>query len=167
MELPGGVHVVLQELVARAEVAHRDPLRLEVAELLAQRGLTLEGRRVVLVHATSLLRHGTLELILDDRLLSQQRGHVGMLRPQLVAHRRLLRLEVHQSQVELLHVRLVEEVRQRIVVGRGEELVARLQPDAVGLRLGEQAGDVLHALRLRLVLLAHRDVGMLRREPPQ
>ncbi|MFN8602354.1 MAG: hypothetical protein U0842_17965, partial [Candidatus Binatia bacterium] len=163
VEVLRALDVVLQQLVARAQVAQQDRRLLEVRELGAQALLSRAGRVETGLDARGLLRDLALQLARDLALLLAQLDHLGMVRAELRIERRALRAQIEQREVQLLDARLVEEVRHR-VVALHDGLVLGLQPDPVGLGRADLRGQLVHLLTGELLLLIDRDVGVVGRE---
>jgi hypothetical protein len=93
--------------------------------------------------------------------------HVGMAGPEPVGECCPLRLQVEQREAELLHARTVEEEGECVGLRSREELVARLEREALPLDLRELRRQVGDARADQLVLVVDGDARMLGGERPQ
>src|SRR6185503_6679748 len=138
LERPGAFRVVLQDDVAGADLTQRDRRILLVGELPPQ--LLLAQRRGVVPAADGgdLLRHLGPQLLAERGLLVADLDHLRMVRTEPVVHGRAPGAEIENAEPELLDPGTVEEIRERLGVWSGQELVAALERDALALRLRDE-----------------------------
>src|SRR5438132_8569626 len=148
MQAVGAVHVVLEELVARAEVTQLDRLHAQLVELAPE--IALAELRGVVAGADRLdfLLDLGAQLCLDLRLLPPQLLHLRVPRAEPPLQARELGPEVEQREVQLLQARTVEEVGEQVAVRLlAAEPVAALETEARTFRVRELLREVRDPLR--------------------
>src|SRR6266436_387163 len=161
-DLLGALYVVLEELVARAEVTQRDRLHAQLVELAPE--IALAELRGVVTGADRLdfLLDLGVQLPLDLRLLPPQLLHLRVPRAEPPLQARELGPEVEQREVQLLQARTVEEVGEQVAVRPlAEEPVAALETEARTFRVRELLREVRDPLRDGPLLLVDGDVRVL------
>src|SRR5262249_24006162 len=153
--------VVLEQRVAGPDAVQLRPDLLLLLELAAEAVLALASRVVVGADAGDAARDLGAELARELVLEPAELDHAGMVLAEPLVEAGALRLHVEQRQTQLLYPGAGEAVGERVGVGLREELVAALERQPVGLRLGEERRHLRHALAAHLVLLVDGDVGVL------